>query len=190
MIFVRACRGCESGPTTFRLLAILTISLRITLSLCPHSLTHTHSLHLSPQRFDEFSFHIVNVIAHCLATVLTLPLFRALLASSGLPHHVALSASAMFASHPIHTDAVSSIVSRGEPLSAIMYILSLLTYMAVSSPPRTPRGFLLEVVRHAILLPLSAGLAFVGMLCKEMAITVVGIQVRGWHHSTPVYPQD
>jgi len=144
------------------------------------SLTHslTHSLHLSPQRFDEFSFHIVNVIAHCLATVLTLPLFRALLASSGFPYHVALSASAMFASHPIHTDAVSSIVSRGEPLSAIMYILSLLTYMAVSSPSRSPRGFLLEVVRHAILLPLSAGLAFVGMLCKEMAITVVGIQVR------------
>lgn len=37
-------------------------------------------------------------------------------------------AAALFATHPIHTDAVSSIVSRGEMLSASMFMLSFLNY--------------------------------------------------------------
>jgi len=82
-------------------------------------------------------------------------------------------ASAFFATHPIHTDAVSSIVSRGEMLSATLLLLSFLAYTRAAAPSTTTQvavGFLFWV-------PLSVGLAFAGLLCKEQAITVVALQV-------------
>lgn len=126
---------------------------------------------------NAFTWHLFNVIAHCIATLLGLHLFRCL----GGPDGVAFAAAALFATHPIHTDAVSSVVSRGEILSAIMFLLSLLCYIHLVSGNTArlmlPGGFSSEGVRHAIFLPMSAGLGLAGMLCKEQSITVVVVKV-------------
>jgi hypothetical protein len=70
-------------------------------------------------------FHLVNVLLHIGATVLVWFLGRALL--PGRPLAVLIGAL-VFAVHPIHTDAVSSIVNRSEVLAAGFAIGAFLAF--------------------------------------------------------------
>ena len=69
----------------------------------------------------------------------------------------------LFATHPIHTDAVSSINNRTEMLSGTFVLLSFLAYVSGAE-----RGGYVRVV-------VSVVLAVLAMLCKEQGITVVAI---------------
>lgn len=60
-------------------------------------------------------FHATNLLLHVLATVLVYLLFRELRADLAW----AFLGAALFGVHPVHTDAVDSIVQRAEVLSAI-----------------------------------------------------------------------
>lgn len=64
---------------------------------------------------NPLPWHLVNVVVHGIVSLLAMHLFRALRAPKGVP----FAGAALFATHPIHTDAVSSIVSRGEMLSVV-----------------------------------------------------------------------
>ena len=66
-------------------------------------------------------FHLANVLLHAAVTLLVYVL--ALQLFSG---RVALIAAALFAVHPLHTEAVSSIVGRAEVLAALFGLLTLL----------------------------------------------------------------
>ena len=202
------------------------------------------SYYLAGYHWNELHFHLVNVIAHALVTLLALPAVRLCFLGAGActPSQSRLDAAsrrrqeaccsaagtepaqvlcppgqdgpeedattdavmrrrqdaafwsaAFFATHPIHTDAVSSIVSRGEMLSGAFLLLSFLTYAlaVIPAPPPPPRVRAggpgptcalggLSPARHVFIflvwLPLSVALAMVGMLCKEQAITVVALQ--------------
>ena len=79
-----------------------------------------------------------------------------------------LIAGILFALHPIHTEAVSSIVGRAETLSACFFCLTYLTYSRFILPSRS-LSFSLGVQACAIF-PLS----ILSMLCKEGGLTVLG----------------
>lgn len=65
-----------------------------------------------------FSFHLFNLILHAGATLLLYLLLDSLLGASPPAKAIALAAALVFAVHPLHTEAVSSIVGRAEVLAA------------------------------------------------------------------------
>jgi Tfp pilus assembly protein PilF len=65
-----------------------------------------------------FAFHVVNLLLHAAVTLLFYVLLLALLQSSVHANEVACAAALLFAVHPIHTEAVTSIVGRAELLAA------------------------------------------------------------------------
>ena len=67
----------------------------------------------------------------------------------------------LFASHPIHTEAISSIVGRAEPLSCIFVLIGLIIYT-----PRTNRSSMINVIFICIL-------SFISMLCKETGAMLI-----------------
>ena len=60
-------------------------------------------------------FHVVNVLLHAAATLL----LASLLLRVGVRPAAALSAALLYAVHPVHVEAVTSLVGRGETLSAL-----------------------------------------------------------------------
>jgi protein O-mannosyl-transferase len=65
-----------------------------------------------------FGFHIFNLILHAAATLLLYLLLQALLGASPPAEAIAFAASLVFAVHPLHTEAVTSVVGRAEVLAA------------------------------------------------------------------------
>jgi protein O-mannosyl-transferase len=102
-------------------------------------------------------YHVVNVVAHALATVLVVLLLAELLS---LP--AAFAAGLLFAVHPVHTEAVANVIGIAEILPAIFYLLACLVHL------RGPRetGWL-----RALGIGVLYALAFGG---KESAVTLPG----------------
>ncbi|MDQ6894737.1 MAG: tetratricopeptide repeat protein, partial [Acidobacteriota bacterium] len=70
---------------------------------------------------DAVAFHLLNLLLHVAATLLLGSLFLA--AGFGAPE-TAL-ASLLFALHPVHVEAVTSLVGRGETLTAVLVLAFL-----------------------------------------------------------------
>ena len=67
-------------------------------------------------------FHVVNVLLHVVATLLVAKLFLKV----GIPPPAAVGAALLFAVHPLHVEAVTSIVGRGETLAAVLALACIL----------------------------------------------------------------
>src|SRR5882672_3577773 len=65
-----------------------------------------------------FGFHLFNLTLHAAVTWLLYLLLRAILGTSPHAKTVAFVAALLFAVHPIHTEAVASVVGRAELLAA------------------------------------------------------------------------
>ncbi|XP_037505701.1 protein O-mannosyl-transferase TMTC1-like [Rhipicephalus sanguineus] len=75
-------------------------------------------------------YHIVNVALHCACSVLVAIVARRVMRITAL--HACLAAT-LFAAHPVHTEAVSSIVGRAEVLCCLFFLLSFLCYHSYQS---------------------------------------------------------
>lgn len=106
-----------------------------------------------------WAFHAVNVLLHVAATILAWLLARALLPSRPL---AALIGALLFAVHPIHTDAVSSIVNRSEILAAAFAVGAFLAFFRWATGGR--RG----------LLATAAGCYLAALMSKESGAPVIG----------------
>ena len=74
--------------------------------------------------FQPFSFHLFNVLLHALATCLFV-----VLADVILPTQASVVISGiLFATHPVHVEAVAGLVGRADLLAAIFFILSILSF--------------------------------------------------------------
>jgi tetratricopeptide (TPR) repeat protein len=102
-----------------------------------------------------FGFHVVNVALHVIVTLL----LARLLAQLGVPDAVAFGAALLFAVHPIHVEAVTSLVGRGETLAAV-FVLGVLLLALRYRRERRARAAVL-----ALLLLCYA----LGILSKESA---------------------
>ncbi|MGE5278225.1 MAG: tetratricopeptide repeat protein, partial [Acidobacteriota bacterium] len=102
-------------------------------------------------------FHAVNLLLHAAATLLLWALFRRL----SVPAAAAFAASLLFAVHPIHVEAVTSLVGRGETQAAVFTLLFLLLAPRSCDPTR----------RRAAALAAAAVLYLLALLTKESAAT-------------------
>lgn len=105
-------------------------------------------------------FHAVNVAVHAVVTVLVFFLARVLTRSDRL----ASIAGALFAVHPVHTEAVTSLVGRAELLAA-MFGVGALVAVANATVAAAPR-------RRRVLEWLGLGLFALALCSKESALTV------------------
>jgi tetratricopeptide (TPR) repeat protein len=79
-----------------------------------------------------FAFHAVNVALHAGVTLL----LAAWLLRLRFPRGAALAAAALFAVAPIHVEAVTSIVGRGETLAAFLVLLSAVLWLRATEGER------------------------------------------------------
>ncbi|MFN8642223.1 MAG: hypothetical protein U0802_11400, partial [Candidatus Binatia bacterium] len=107
-------------------------------------------------------FHAANVALHALVALAVFRLVHLLLGSL----LAATVAGALFAVHPVHTEAVSNVVGRAELLAALLVLATLLaTRRALAS-----RGGAAWAWRILAWLAFAAGL-----LAKESAFTAIGL---------------
>ncbi len=71
-------------------------------------------------------YHAVNVALHAAVSVLMLSVFATL----GVPVVTAVIAALLFAAHPVHTEAVASVVGRAELLTAAAFFLAWRLFLA------------------------------------------------------------
>src|SRR4051794_40204154 len=100
--------------------------------------------------------HFTNVLFHSLAVVL---LFVLLYLATGTAWLSAFAA-ALFAIHPLHVESVAWVAERKDVLSAVFFMLTLVTYFRYSAKPSTGR--------YALVMFFFA----VGLMCKPMLVTV------------------
>lgn len=113
-------------------------------------------------KLDPMGYHLVNVVLH--AIVCAQMFYFGL--DIGLSPLLSFLASLLFATHPVHTEAVTGVVGRAELLSSIFYLLVLKLYGKSSKPSGSiswpPLFFSVILVTMAT-------------LSKEQGITVVGV---------------
>ncbi|HMF08562.1 MAG TPA: tetratricopeptide repeat protein [Thermoanaerobaculia bacterium] len=71
---------------------------------------------------SALAFHVVNVALHAAVTLVLASLFLRI----GIPPPATVAAALLFAVHPLHVEAVTSLVGRGEVQSALLTLLYLL----------------------------------------------------------------
>ncbi|HEU4649724.1 MAG TPA: glycosyltransferase family 39 protein [Gemmatimonadales bacterium] len=74
---------------------------------------------------DPRIFHLTNILAHALVSVLVFFLGRALLGG-----WAGFAAALLFAVHPVHVEAVANVVGRAEVFAALFTVAAVLLYRA------------------------------------------------------------
>ena len=114
----------------------------------------TFALNYAAHRLAPWGYHLANVLLHAAVCALVCRLAQRLL---GHPR-VALFAGLLFAVHPVHCEAVASVVGRAETLSSLFLLLGLLALLPTHGWPALRRQC-------------AAGLCFfLALLAKETAI--------------------
>jgi len=85
------------------------------------------------QGADPVAFHAVNLALHVAVTLLLARLWLCV----GLPPPVAAGAALLFAVLPVHVEAVTGIVGRGETLAALLVLASLLAGLGAADAAGT-----------------------------------------------------
>lgn len=126
---------------------------------------------------DPFGYHLVNLAIHLLASLLVYRLVRQILrtprvrASSlaSSPGAIAFVAAALFATHPLGTQAVTYIVQRLTSLTALLYLLTVSLYLAWRLADAPGRG---STLRRGLLLASMLLSALLAVRTKEIAFTL------------------
>lgn len=113
--------------------------------------------------YKPIGYHLINVLLHCLATGLVVKVAHLLLPPVWGP---AIS-GALFATHPIHTEAVAGLVGRADLAACNLYLLALLTYSKHVTWRTTNELKSWAALFATIVLSAAA------VLCKETAVTAL-----------------
>ncbi|KAH9362380.1 hypothetical protein HPB48_018032 [Haemaphysalis longicornis] len=127
----------------------------------------TFRLNFAVHGLDPFGYHLVNVLLHALVCLLYHRMCLTL-----LPSWTSLLAALLFSAHPIHTEAVTSIVGRAELLSAAFFLGALLFYIRSGASTAV---FKEQANGHWRRCIATFVLATAAMLCKEQGITVLAV---------------
>ncbi|XP_048357180.1 protein O-mannosyl-transferase TMTC1 isoform X2 [Sphaerodactylus townsendi] len=130
----------------------------------------TFKLNILLAGMNPFCFHAVNVVLHCLVTLLLMHTCdKAVFKDSRLAFVTAL----FFAVHPIHTEAVTGIVGRADVLACLLFLLAFLSYNRSVDQLYVGEHFPPTSSFFSLLLSLFLGTC--AMLVKETGITVFGV---------------
>ncbi|XP_023605535.1 transmembrane and TPR repeat-containing protein 2 isoform X4 [Myotis lucifugus] len=113
---------------------------------------------------NPWSYHLVNILLHAAVTGLFTSFSKILLGDG----YWTFMAGLMFASHPIHTEAVAGIVGRADVGASLFFLLSLLCYIKHCST----RGYSARTWGWFLGTGLCAGCS---MLWKEQGVTVLAV---------------
>jgi hypothetical protein len=116
---------------------------------------------------EPFGFHLVNVVAHALSAALV-----CILAARLMSPGAALAAGLLFAVHPVHVEAVASVVGRAEILAGAFVLASALCYLRFGDTARDAE----EGARRRLFA--AAGTLWMGVLAlasKESAFALPGV---------------
>jgi tetratricopeptide (TPR) repeat protein len=87
---------------------------------------------------DPYSYHILNVIIHCLTSLLIFPMVRRLLEWSGaqapLRNLLAGFAALLFLLHPVQAESVAYLAGRSEALSVLLVFASFTVFLYRPQP--------------------------------------------------------
>ena len=90
---------------------------------------------------DPYSYHILNVIIHCLTSLLMFPMVRRLLEWSGaqasLRNLLAGFAAVLFLLHPVQAESVAYLAGRSEALSVLLVFASFTVFLYRPQPAAT-----------------------------------------------------
>ena len=89
----------------------------------------TFALNWFAAGYRPFGYHLVNFLLHGAVVALLLFVLRDLLAGIVQRDFICLSAALLFAVHPLHTEAVSSVVGRSEMLAAGFLLIAWLSHL-------------------------------------------------------------
>jgi protein O-mannosyl-transferase len=125
------------------------------------------------QELSPLLFHLTNTLWHFLASAFFFVLLRRLRA----PLAVAAAAALLYTVHPLHTEAVTYISGRGDPMSAALVLAGLV----IAAGQHTGR-------RQAVALALSTMCFVAGLLSKESAVVypvllAMVLAVKPWPES-------
>ncbi|XP_065841636.1 protein O-mannosyl-transferase TMTC2-like isoform X2 [Oscarella lobularis] len=128
--------------------------------LCVLTFRLNHALH----DLDPMGYHLANIIVHTLASLLYYALIRRL----ALSRLAALYAALLFATHPVHVEAVTGVVGRADLLACVFFLLALLAYeRGCRTTSATRWGFV----------GVAVGCCLAAMLSKEQGVTALGVCV-------------
>lgn len=82
-----------------------------------------------------FGFHLVNLLLHAAVVLLLYEVLKKLLEAVPQQEKIAFAAALLFAVHPIHTEAVASIVGRSELLAAGFLLAAWLLHLEERTLP-------------------------------------------------------
>ena len=109
-------------------------------------------------------YHLVNVLAHALATALVVLLLARL-----APVPAALFGGLVFAVHPVHVEAVANIVGLAEIQAAVFFLAACLLHLRAA-------GALTGSASYGIRRTLGVAALYMGaFLTKESAVTLPGV---------------
>jgi len=120
----------------------------------------SYRLNAAVDGLEPAGYHAVNVILHLLCACLLLPIARGLSFGRG----GALAGAAIFAAHPIHTEAVAGVVGRADLLAAAGVLGALALHVSTRSP---------GPVRTTA----AAALLAAGLLSKESAVVLPAMAI-------------
>ena len=122
---------------------------------------------------EPFGYHLVNVILHGIVSVLFYHLTKYIFGDRELPRMIA---TFLFIVHPIHTEAVASVVGRAEILACLFFLLSLIAYLRsvnytniVTDVGTVHTEFSWSWLASSMLL------AVLALFSKEQGVTVLGV---------------
>jgi len=114
-------------------------------------------------KLNPFGYHLTNLIINTINCLLiyffTIFVLCYFYNNSEKNHLIAFISSLLFAIHPAHTEAVTNIIGRNELLSSFFYISAFILYLKSKN-------------NKPLLFVVSLFLYFLGLLSKEMAITL------------------
>jgi len=147
----------------------------------------TFALNHAAVGLDPRGWHLTNVAIHLCVTILAFLFARLTLARAGLsgPERPALAAAALFALHPLQTEAVAYVAQRAESLASGLYLSALLLLLVRDAESGRRRHALLAgaaVLQAAALLtkPIAATLPVAWLLHAALLPTPPEAAAPAW----------
>jgi protein O-mannosyl-transferase len=124
---------------------------------------------------SAMGFHLVNVLIYAIGVVFTYWVFKRWLSCEV----VARVAAMLYCYHPVHVEAVASLVGRADSLCGLFFMASLLAYSkSMQTWSKLDASCNIENKKKSVIYFLcSIFLAFAASLAKEIGVTILGMLV-------------
>ena len=128
---------------------------------------------------NPIGYHIINALLHSTVSVLFFHICTRIFNRHVFEQAPSLSVlcGLFFASHPIHTEAVSNVVGRADLLCGLFYLLTILSYINCFSDASTSEANKRQGRYSKLWLLLSIFWCILALFSKEQGITAFGICV-------------